>query len=159
MFRRCVFGAMALWIATPAAFATPSDYCKAYAIDFADGTKRDTPFWDQRFADAEKACLLQYSYEGGFSKEKFEQVAKAKPKPKPIVEVQAKAVEAAAAEVDVAAAVVNAKPARKKAKPEEGSVAWLDYCEKKYASFNRKKGTYISRSGVERKCLVTSRSQ
>jgi hypothetical protein len=158
MFRRCVLGAIALWIAAPAAGAAPSDYCKAFAIDFADQTKRDTPFWDQRFADAEKACLLQFSYEGGLSKEKFEQVANAKPKAKPVLEVRAKAVEAAAAEVDVAAAVVNAKPARKKPKLEEGSVAWLDYCEKKYATFNRKKGTYTARSGVERKCLVT-RSQ
>lgn len=158
MFRRCVLGAIALLIAAPAAGAAPSDYCKAYAIDFADVTKRDTPFWDQRFADAEKACLLQYSYEGNASKENTEQVAKAKPKPKPVLEVEAKAVEAAATEVDVAAAVVDAKPARKKPKLEEGSVAWLDYCEKKYATFNRKKGTYTARSGVERKCLVT-RSQ
>lgn len=36
-----------------------------------------------------------------------------------------------------------------------GSAAWLDYCERKYASFNRETGTYQSYKGVERKCLVT----
>ncbi len=36
-----------------------------------------------------------------------------------------------------------------------GSAAWLDYCDKKYASFNRDTGTYQSYKGVERKCLVT----
>lgn len=156
MFRRCVFGALALWIVAPAAFAAPSDYCKAYAIDFADQTKRNTPFWDKRFADAEKACLLQYSYEGSKNDEKPLQVqaAKAKPIPKPAEKKQPKAVKAE--EVEVAAAAVAPQPARKKPKLEEGSVAWLDYCDKKYASFNRKTGTYTSRTGVERKCLVTS---
>ncbi len=37
-----------------------------------------------------------------------------------------------------------------------GSSAWLDYCERKYASFNRDTGTYKSYKGVERKCLVTN---
>lgn len=37
-----------------------------------------------------------------------------------------------------------------------GSAAWLDYCERKYASFNRETGTYQSYKGVERKCLVTN---
>lgn len=40
-------------------------------------------------------------------------------------------------------------------KPEPFSQAWLDYCERKYASFNRTTGTYTSFKGVERKCLVT----
>jgi hypothetical protein len=40
-------------------------------------------------------------------------------------------------------------------KPEPFSQAWLDYCERKYASFNRASGTYTSFKGVERKCLVT----
>ncbi len=39
---------------------------------------------------------------------------------------------------------------------ESGSAAWLDYCENKYASFNRESGTYVSYKGVERKCLVTN---
>jgi hypothetical protein len=156
MYRRCVLGALALFIAAPAAGAAPSDYCKAYAIDFADQTKRNTPFWDQRFADAEKACLLQYSYEGSKNDEKPLQVATVKPIPKPAVKKQPKAVKALGEEVEVAAAAVAPQPSRKKPKLEEGSVAWLDYCDKKYASFNRKTGTYTSRSGVERKCLVTA---
>lgn len=40
-------------------------------------------------------------------------------------------------------------------KPQPFSQAWLDYCERKYASFNRSTGTYTSFKGVERKCLVT----
>ncbi len=36
-----------------------------------------------------------------------------------------------------------------------GSAAWLDYCDRKYASFNRDTGTYKSYKGIERKCLVT----
>lgn len=37
-----------------------------------------------------------------------------------------------------------------------GSAAWLDYCDRKYASFNRETGTYKSYKGIERKCLVTN---
>lgn len=50
------------------------------------------------------------------------------------------------------------KPAAETAQPGKltpGSAAWLDYCDNKYASFNRETGTYQSYKGVERKCLVT----
>lgn len=43
----------------------------------------------------------------------------------------------------------------KSGKPEPFSQAWLDYCDRKYASFNRDTGTYTSYKGIERKCLVT----
>jgi BA14K-like protein len=48
----------------------------------------------------------------------------------------------------------KAKPADGE-KLEPGSTAWLDYCENKYASFNRATGTYTSFKGIARKCLVT----
>lgn len=161
MFRRCVFGAMAFWLAAPVAGAAPIDYCKAYAIDFADQTQRDTPFWQQRYSDAEKACLAQFTFADPEEKAKPVQAAKAKPKPKPqAVEAQAEAMEAAPEEVDISAAAISPQPrARKKPKLVVGSGAWLDYCDRKYASFDREKGTYRSYSGVERKCLVTANSQ
>jgi hypothetical protein len=88
-------------------------------------------------------------------------VAKAKPKPQPAVRQQP--VEAAQEEsVSLAEAVLPetpAKPAKKNAELEIGSMAWLDYCDKKYASFNRKTGTYTSHSGVARRCVVTARLQ
>ncbi|MFO1033966.1 MAG: BA14K family protein [Hyphomicrobiales bacterium] len=43
-----------------------------------------------------------------------------------------------------------------KGKPTPGSAAWLDYCDRKYASFDRSTGTYQSYNGVQRKCKVTS---
>lgn len=160
MFRRCVFGAMALWLAAPAAGAAPTDYCKAYAIDFADQTKRDTPFWQQRYRDAEKACLAQFTFADPEAKAKPAQVVKAKPKPKPQpVAAQEEAVEAAPEAVDISAAAVSPPLAQKKQKLVVGSVAWLDYCDRKYASFDRGKGTYRSFSGIERKCRVTANSQ
>jgi BA14K-like protein len=37
-----------------------------------------------------------------------------------------------------------------------GSPAWVDYCKRKYVSFNEAKGIYLSKTGIERKCLVTA---
>ena len=179
MYWRCVFGATALLITHSAASAAPEDYCKAYAIDFADAAKRGTPWWQQRFSDAEKACLLQFTFDdpepesppvAEAAAEPDPQVepepaaepepapvkvAKAKVKRKPKPKVEPVATEPAAD--DVAAAVVEPTAApRKKPKLKVGSEAWNDYCTRKYNSFNRKTGTYTSRSGVERRCLVTA---
>jgi len=41
-------------------------------------------------------------------------------------------------------------------KPVLGTPAWKAYCARKYVSFNPDKGTYQSKTGVERPCLVTS---
>ncbi|MBL8791016.1 MAG: BA14K family protein [Rhizobiales bacterium] len=53
------------------------------------------------------------------------------------------------------AQTAQAAPASLKGKLVPGSAAWLDYCDRKYASFNRDTGTYKSYKGIERKCLVT----
>jgi len=53
------------------------------------------------------------------------------------------------------AQTAQASPTSLKGRLVPGSSAWLDYCERKYASFNRGTGTYKSFKGVERKCLVT----
>lgn len=39
-------------------------------------------------------------------------------------------------------------------KLEPGSDAWNNYCANKYASFDAKTGTYTSKTGVTRKCVV-----
>jgi hypothetical protein len=163
MFWRCVFGAAALGLAATAAGAAPVDYCKAYAIDFADQTKRDSAYWKQRFDDAQKACLAQYTFTEPVEKAKPQQVAKVKPKANAKPARTEKPVEPAQEEsVSLAEAVLpetTPPPPRRKPKLEAGSVAWLDYCDKKYASFNRRTGTYTSHSGVERKCVVSARLQ
>jgi BA14K-like protein len=50
------------------------------------------------------------------------------------------------------------QPARTKVaiqtKLQPGSEAWNNYCINKYASFNAKTGTYTSKTGVARKCVV-----
>jgi hypothetical protein len=151
---RCVFGATALLAATTAAQAAPQDYCRAYAIDFADTAKRGSAWWQQRYDDAEKACLLQFTFDEPEPEVAAapKKVAKAKPKPQAIpVATEPAADDVAAAVVEPAAAAPRRKPNLK-----EGSEAWLDYCTRKYTSFNKKTGTYTSRTGVERKCLVTA---
>ena len=54
--------------------------------------------------------------------------------------------------------VKPAKPAPTKTaiqkKLQPGSEAWNNYCTTKYASYNVKTGTYTSKTGVARKCVV-----
>jgi hypothetical protein len=183
MYWRCVFGAAALGLAATAALAAPEDYCKAYAIDFADQTKRDTAYWKQRFDDAEKSCLERFTFVEPAEQARPQQVAKRKPKPKAAT-AETPVEPAQEDSVSLAEAILPDEPPppsrkKKKKKPEEGvivlpdtppppkrnqkltegSLAWLDYCDRKYASFNRATGTYTSHSGVERKCLVTANFQ
>jgi hypothetical protein len=152
-------------MSTPA-LANVDAYCEAYAIDFANGAETNDTLWQQRRDDARAACLLQYK--------DVPVVAKAKPKRvKPVTvtkkvemkaepETQAKAKTEAPvpklkklaskeAEPDVQPASVAKKPNIK-----EGTAAWYDYCARKYSSFSRKTGKYMSKTGVERKCLVTA---
>ncbi len=150
------FGLASLFPVAEPAKADTADYCAAYARDFADAGKRDETVWQHRFDNAKSACLLQ-----------FTAVVPVVAKPKPAVPVAAKLEANVAASIDPEAVlarpvtksekkerVVLAKASGKK--PEPGSDAWLDYCDGKYASFNRETGTYMSRTGVERKCLVTA---
>lgn len=124
------------------ASATPQDYCAAYARDFADqGTKVQ---WQSRKDNALADCLLTVS-----------PVATPAPqsvvKPKPVAAAKPIALSEAVEAVTTPEKIATSKPILA-----TGSIAWLDYCEKKYASFSRTTGTYISYKGVERKCLVTA---
>jgi BA14K-like protein len=121
--------------------ATPQDYCAAYARDFADqGTAAK---WQTRNDQALADCL--------FVTLPAETQSRQAPKPKPVQIAKLQ-------QPSPAVAPPPKKKIEKRSKPilQEGSIAWLDYCEKKYASFDRKAGTYKSYTGVERKCLVTA---
>lgn len=118
-------------------------HCEAYATDFANGfgvPKGDA--WQHKYEIALKSCVAQYT-----------------PEEKPVTTAPARKVKTASVETAPAPAVIEeqATPAiRKKPKLEKGSEAWLDYCDKKYRSFNRDTGTYQSMTGKERPCLVTA---
>jgi hypothetical protein len=129
--------------------ANVGDYCAAYARDFADHVQKQDPQWQHRFDNAESACMLRFTTTE-------QPVVKAKPKK--------------TAARKPAAAVVTPLPEPKpepKPEPEKqvakaipklesGTPEWTTYCKKKYVSFDEKKGTYLSKTGIERKCLVTA---
>ena len=170
-----VFG-LAL-LAQPAS-ADVQDYCAAYARDFADLRPKNRDIWQQRYDSANADCVEQFSGSPAVTAEtpkvKMKTVAPRRPAPvtaevaapaapvevrkktktkKPVVEEKPSA---EVASVEGATAEPTAKVAGAKPKLAPGSAAWLDYCERKYTSFNRAKGTYLSKTGVERKCLITT---
>jgi hypothetical protein len=125
--------------------ATVTDYCEAFARDVADQLEQQGPRWDRRFNNAQQDCNQRFGLKTKIITEpepKLKPRIPKKPKPKPET-------------VEVETPQVSAKSA---SKPDlvEGSAAWLAYCKKKYVSFNPAKGTYIGKSGTERKCLVTA---
>lgn len=168
-------------------FATPKDYCQAYARDFADSGPRDEKTWTNRHDNALADCLFQYQPTRAETQKTLpragaRQAAKPVAKPKPVAEPDTDVAEplpepavivAPDIEPPQKATATTAKPAKKTllskffprkvaaapadepGKLAHGSAAWLDYCDNKYASFNRETGTYKSYKGVERKCLVT----
>jgi BA14K-like protein len=126
-------------VASPA-LADKSDYCAAYARDFADARSKDKPMWQHKYQIAQTACMAEPQ---NAEVAKPVPVKKAVPKnvappvipPEPVV-------------------VLPSPPTPKASKLVAGTPAWNDYCSKKYTSFNLKTGTYTSRTGVERKCLA-----
>jgi hypothetical protein len=130
--------------------ATVADYCAAYARDFADHVEKQNPLWQHRYDNAEASCQLRF-----MSDEK--PALKPKQKPKQV-----------AAKKPAAPVVTAASPPKPKSKAEpqkvakavpkllQGSPEWINYCKKKYVSFDEAKGTYLSKTGVERKCLVNA---
>lgn len=120
-------------IAGPA-LAAKADYCAAYARDFADARTKDKPLWQHKYDIALAACMVEPTKSVVAKPAPPKQFAP-KIEPEPIIPPEPIMVE---------------KPAKLVA----GSPEWNDYCIKKYNSFNIKKGTYLSRTGVERKCLV-----
>ncbi len=150
------------------ALATPEDYCAAYAVDFANAGPDDQAIWQKRFDNAGKDCLAQYATP------KPEAQVKTKPKVKPAaVAVKIKkpakvvAVPKVLAKPLVTPAAIKTREVKKVAvaevkivaqskKPEPGTPAWIDYCTRKYVSFDAAKGTYRSKTGTARKCLITN---
>jgi hypothetical protein len=162
---------MAFW-AAPAA-ADVQDYCAAVARDFADLRPQDRTIWQQRYDDSERDCIADFSTAPAetttdVTTKPKEKLKKTKPirieapmvavAPEPEKKPKKKTKKAEVAEATTADATTEQTVAvpTAKAKLAPGSSAWLDYCERKYTSFNRDKGTYRSKTGVERKCLVTA---
>jgi BA14K-like protein len=140
---KCVFwlSCSLVW-ATPA-FADKSAYCAAYAQDFADArATSDRVLWQHKYDIALQAC-------NGSSK----------PQNKPMVaRIPNTAKKVVTSDQPVAPKKVNAEPAPASSKLVQlkpGSADWNTYCTNKYTSFNAKTGTYMSKTGVERKCVVS----
>jgi BA14K-like protein len=132
--------------------ATVNDYCAAYARDFADHVKKPDPQWQHRYDNAEASCLFRFTTDAKptvKTKAKVKQAATKKPPVAPPAPV-----EAAPPPPPVEPAPEPAAKVKPKLTP--GSPEWTDYCTKKYVSFNAATGTYLSKSGKERKCLVTA---
>ena len=120
------------------ALATKIDYCAAYARDFADAQSLDKTFWQHKYDIANEACLAEPKV--------TVQTINAKPKSKkPKTGPQ---ITSPAEPQTTPTASTN------KLKLEPGSENWNTYCANKYTSFNPKTGTYTSRKGVARKCIV-----
>jgi hypothetical protein len=137
--RRFLFFFVAMAFAGPQAFADAKSYCELSAKDFASAQTSDVDQWQKKYRSTYDDCMLQYSV--------------AEPEPVPAVLPQKKSVVAIKAPEEKAPAKVSVKPALKKM--EQGSNEWNAYCEAKYTSFDKAKGTYLSRTGVVRRCLVT----
>ncbi len=140
---RMIAGLFCCIMAAPAN-ATKADYCAAYARDFADARATDKALWQHKFDIAQASCM-------------------APPKPVPVVKIVAPKAKPKIQEVMEIPPEPTPDPVPVIEKPtiklrlvlEPGSAAWNVYCGKKYTSFNPVTGTYKSRTGVERKCLVT----
>lgn len=132
-------------MATPAN-ASKAEYCAAYARDFADARATDKALWQHKYDIAQASCLAPPK------PAPLVKITTPKPKPKvqEIVEIPPEPT------LDPGPEPVIEKPAKKlRLILEPGSAAWNVYCDKKYSSFNPVTGTYTSRTGTERKCLVT----
>jgi BA14K-like protein len=126
------------------------DYCAAYARDFADARTKDKPIWQHKYEIALAACMTE---------PKKAEVIKPVPAKKVVAKAKVEVIippEPVAEPPKVETPPFKNVKASKTAKMEQGSAAWNDYCANKYSSFDIKKGTYTSRTGVERKCLVTA---
>ncbi len=128
--------------------ADVTDYCAAYARDFADHVKKQDVEWQTRYDNSEASCLARFSNDAA-------PAPMAKPKLQKAISKQPPKVPPAAPVEEQAPA---APIAQSVAKLEPGSAEWTAYCRKKYVSFDASKGTYLSKTGVERKCLVTAES-
>lgn len=143
--KKIVFVSLALLAFSGPALADRAAYCQAYARDFSDQSATDKAMWQHKFQIALDACLTH-----------GKQVAKAPAPKKQVVSKPApvlkKTVVVKPAPVQEKAAVVEPLSTKLVA----GTPEWNSYCAQKYTSFNPKTKTYLSKTGVARKCIVTS---
>ena len=123
---------------TTHAIASSQTYCEVFAKDFADGRTADVDQWQKSYRNAFNDCMNQYTAV----------TPVAAPK-KPLQNQAAVPLNPQDTSVEAAEVV---KPAPVLA---PGSEAWNEYCAAKYVSFNPDTGTYNSRTGKERRCVVT----
>lgn len=125
--------------------ASKADYCSVYAHDFADGHSHDKAVWQHKYEIAMTDCLGENSISETVRNAKTKSIVKAKKTEQKIASAPLKVVKQTPD--------LNAKAATQ-TKLVPGSEAWNNYCTNKYASFDAKSGTYTSKTGVERKCVV-----
>jgi hypothetical protein len=136
-----------VFISAVPASADVADYCAAYARDHADQGSREKLMWQKSYDNALQTCGEQYSLQDPAPVVKKPKPKPVAEKPKPIAKVKPAAEPEPKTETTKAAAIPKLKA---------GSPEWNTYCKNKYVSFNEEKGTYLSKTGVERKCLVTA---
>ena len=132
------------------AFASTQSYCEIFAKDFADGRTTDVDLWQKSYRNAFNDCMNQYTAAAP-------QVAPKKPLQKDVqAPVKPPEVEVVA-ETSKRTLLKPPDPTAETSKPvlAPGSEAWNEYCAAKYVSFNPDTGTYNSRTGKERRCVVT----
>jgi BA14K-like protein len=136
---------LAIIASSSAARAEPQAYCQAYATDFANAQAKDQTTWQHKYDISLQGCL-----EAAKPEKLAAPAAPIKPAAPP-QKIQVPPVQAQAEAVppEPVAASANGKPA-------PGSDAWNAYCANKYTSFNQATGMYLSRTGVNRKCVVTN---
>jgi BA14K-like protein len=140
-----LFVAATLFINAPPASASKADYCSVYAHDFADGHSQDKAVWQHKYEIAMTDCLGETSTAENASAPHTKTVGKAKKVEQKLASVTTKIVKQSQAASAGSATQTKLQP---------GSEAWNNYCTNKYASFNAKTGTYTSKTGVNRKCVV-----
>lgn len=128
--------------------ADVQSYCQAYARDQANGLLSgsailggEAQISQEEWANANSRALQDCVglYEVKVEPKPAPAPAEVKPVKKPPRPINKKSVTVAASSATLA----------------PGSEAWNDYCDKKYSSFDRKTGTYTSKTGKVRPCLVT----
>ncbi len=130
-FRALIILAVGILTMTPALADKPA-YCAAYARDFADARAKDKVLWQHKYDIALQGCMGE---------------------PKPVA-VSVPAI----VKKKVVEKIVEPNPVLvpQKLGLAAGSADWNIYCANKYTSFNPKTGTYMSKTGVERRCVVSS---
>jgi BA14K-like protein len=143
--RKFVLSAGLLFVTPVMAHANIPDYCAAFARDYADMGEKSTD-WQRRHDDAQSSCITRFSAFAATpvkAKPKLKVVAVAKP-----IEAKSEPKKELPPETKIVAKSIP--------KLETGTAEWISYCKQKYVSFDEGKGTYLSKTGVERKCLVTA---